>query len=103
MKFPNKVLIAGRLLEKAVLRYTPAGIPVAELTLLHESAQMEAGAPRQVRCEVACICLGDEAAPLSALPVGCEIVVKGFLAAKSRRWPGSLILHISDWQPAQLS
>jgi len=99
----NKIVSSGRLVEQAALRYTPAGIPVIEFSLAHESMQMEAGAERQVQCEMHCICLGSKALELARLNAGCEILVKGFLAAKNRRWPAHLLLHVTDWQPAQVS
>ncbi|MBV8465519.1 MAG: primosomal replication protein N [Burkholderiales bacterium] len=96
----NQVVASGRLIENQPLRYTPAGIAVIEFKLEHESTQSEAGSERKVQCEIACICLGKEAAKLAALKDGTGITVKGFLAARSQRWKHNLILHITDWKLA---
>jgi primosomal replication protein N len=81
------------LFELDALRHTPAGIPVIEFRLLHESEQLEAGQMRRVECEMACVALGDSARVMSGARPGGQLRVGGFLAAKSlkRRSP---VLHI---------
>jgi primosomal replication protein N len=82
------------LLERGVIRYTPAGVPVVEFLLVHSSRQLEAGSERQVECEVSCVALGQMAQLLAATKVGDGIRVGGFLAARSlkRRTP---VLHVN--------
>ncbi|WP_269533799.1 primosomal replication protein N [Chitinimonas sp. BJYL2] len=96
----NQVVAHGQLLELQPLRYTPAGIPVVEFRLMHESTQQEGGSDRQVQCEMPCVCLGESARSLASLPEGTEVLVKGFLAGRSQRYKHSLVLHINDWKRA---
>jgi len=96
----NQIVVSGRLVERQPLRYTPAGTPVVEFRIQHESTQEEAGGERLVQCEFICICLGKEAAVLAKVAEGCEIAIRGFLAARSQRWKNSLVLHVADWKYA---
>ncbi|MBW7900263.1 MAG: primosomal replication protein N [Rhodocyclaceae bacterium] len=89
----NRVELAGRLIERLALRYTPAGVPVTECLIQHESELVEAGVPRRVECEVPAVGLGDPAKWLQAAAPGSEVRVTGFLAAKSRN-SKRLVLHI---------
>lgn len=90
--------MSGALLEKSQLRYTPSGTPIVEFKLAHASTQQESGADRQVQCEFACLVLGQLASDFAAMAEGSEVVVKGFFAAKNRRWPSHLVLHVTDWK-----
>lgn len=89
----NYLTLSGRLIERGVLRHTPAGIAVLELRLAHVSSQIEAGVPRRVELEMACLALQEMAHLLSAAPLGCTLEVAGFLAARSRK-SRTPILHI---------
>jgi primosomal replication protein N len=89
----NQLQISGQLAEKKPLRYTPAGISVAEGHILHQSEQREAGTLRQTVCEIPVLALGDMANWLNATPLGVEFRLSGFLAAKSRN-SKTLVLHI---------
>ena len=103
MSARNQVVVTGRLLEVEALRYTPAGVPVLEFRLSHHSSQQEVGFVRHVECEIVCIFLGEQAKTLAVLGSEVEIVVKGFLAARSQRYKHSLVLHINDWKRVQAS
>ncbi|MDR1350377.1 MAG: primosomal replication protein N [Zoogloeaceae bacterium] len=85
--------MTGRLAEKKPLRYTPAGIPVAEGRILHQSEQTEAGTLRQTRCEISALALGETANWLNATPLGVELRLSGFLTAKSHN-SKTLVLHV---------
>ncbi|MBL8394822.1 MAG: primosomal replication protein N [Candidatus Accumulibacter sp.] len=76
--------MSGVLLERKALRFTPAGVPVTECLLGHQSEQLEAGSPRQVECEIQVIALGATAQWLQAASPGARLQVTGFLAARSR-------------------
>ena len=89
----NLTRLAGRLLERGVLRYTPAGIPALDFRLGHESEQSEAGQTRRVECEMSCVALGSLATQLAQMNVGSQIDVSGFLAAKSLKNRAS-VLHV---------
>ncbi len=77
------------------MRHTPAGLPVAEARLKHQSEQLEAGLPRQVVCEIPLLALGSEARWLDVAPLGAAVRVSGFLAAKSRS-SRTLVLHVQE-------
>ena len=79
----NRTELAGQLLERGILRYTPAGVPVIEFRVAHMSEQIEAGTSRRVECELACIALGTTALLLKEASPGTDLTVSGFLAAKS--------------------
>jgi len=89
----NRIELVGSLIERLALRYTPAGVPVTECRIRHESEQIEAGLPRRVECEIPAVGLGDPAKWLQAVTPGTEVRVTGFLAAKSRN-SKQLVLHI---------
>ncbi|MDX9993864.1 MAG: primosomal replication protein N [Rhodocyclaceae bacterium] len=81
----NRTELTGSLSERGVLRHTPAGVPVIEFRISHGSEQMEAGLPRQVECELACVAVGTVALLLKEAAPGTVLKVEGFLAARSLR------------------
>ncbi len=89
----NRLVIAGQLTELDSLRYTPAGIARIEMKIRHASRQHEAGAERQVQCEVSALALGEAARHAARLQVGQQVTAEGFLAQRSLR-NTQLILHI---------
>ena len=91
----NQVVIDGRLLKRATLRHTPAGIPVIDLVIDHKSIQTEAGGQREARCEVEAVAIGELAVRLSTQKLNQPLQIKGFLtqhSIKDRR----LVLHVTD-------
>jgi len=91
----NRVELTGELLTRGALRRTPAGIPVVEFSLGHQSRQQEAAATRRVECEVACVALGSPAGLIDAAKLGGRMTAKGFLAAKSLK-TRALVLHVRE-------
>lgn len=81
----NRTELTGSLSERGVLRHTPAGIPVIEFRIAHESEQMEGEQLRQVECELACVAVGTVAFLLKDAALGTALKVEGFLAARSLR------------------
>ena len=63
--------------------------------MVHVSDQIEAGKPRQVSCEMSVMGLGESARWLEAAPLGVEVKLTGFMAAK-RQHSKSLVLHIQQ-------
>lgn len=90
----NRTELAGRLLERGILRYTPAGIPVIEFRVTHVSEQIEAGTSRRVECELACTALGPPALLLKESSPGTELTVSGFLVARSLKQK-TPVLHVT--------
>ena len=82
---------------KDALRYTPAGIPIVELKLDHESPQAEAGKTRSVSCEVMAVAAGQIAQRMVQAPLGARIKVTGFLAHRGKS-KVQLVLHINEFE-----
>jgi primosomal replication protein N len=90
----NQLLFDARLAELQPLRRTPAGIPVASCTLVHESRQCEAGVERDVSVELPAVAMGELASVVMAAVPGAYLRVAGFLAARSLR-SRVPVLHLS--------
>ncbi len=89
----NRLVISGQLIELDGLRYTPAGVERIEMKIRHASTQHEAGAPRQVQCEVNALALGEAARQAARLQAGQQVKAEGFLAQRSLR-SMQLVMHI---------
>jgi primosomal replication protein N len=89
----NQVELIGVLTQRDILRYTPAGLPLIECKILHESQQIEANLARQVKVEIAALAVGELALTLSQLALAQSISVTGFLAQKSQK-STHIVLHI---------
>jgi len=89
----NRVELIAQAVECTPLRFTPAGMPVLELTLAHESDVVEAGRSRRIELTIAAIAMGDLARMLERTSLGKRMKVTGFLAA-TRKGSSRLRLHI---------
>src|SRR5687768_7854557 len=83
--------------EREVLRYTPAGVPIVNAKLQHESEQVEAGVVRKVEFEMAAIAAGEISGRFSRAPLGKVIAFTGFLARRNRNSKG-LVFHVTDFE-----
>lgn len=90
----NLLKLDGQVVERGAVRYTPAGIPVIEFRLEHQSEQVEGGGKRKVDCEIACVALGSLATLLSGMNAGSLCSATGFIAARSLK-SRSLVLHVT--------
>lgn len=90
----NQIIISGTLIAIDALRYSPAGIPVLNFKIQHESDQVEAGVNRHIKCELPVQALGQNAQMIAAAQVGESITIEGFLAAKSRN-VARTVLHVN--------
>ncbi|NSL54364.1 primosomal replication protein N [Uliginosibacterium sp. IMCC34675] len=79
------------------MRWTPARVPVLELRIEHQSRQMEAGAEREVSCELSVRAVGPAAQQIEVVAPGSRIAIEGFLAAKSAR-NRAPVLHIRTFE-----
>jgi len=77
------------------LRYTPAGLPVLEMVLGHESDVLQAGHQRRVEMSLTATATGDIALMLADIALGTPLLVNGFLAA-ARKGSSRLVLHIQQ-------
>lgn len=79
----NRLVIEARLVEIKPLRTTPAGVPVVECLLSHQSRQLEAGVERDVSCELKAVAMGEVARLMAAAVPGVQMRIEGFIAARS--------------------
>ena len=75
----NQLTITGNIIELAQLRHTPAGVPVLNFRIAHESEQIEAGLQRRVECELQAVALGQTAHLLKGAKPGDGAKLTGFL------------------------
>ena len=88
----NQVTLTASIAEISAQRYTPAGIPALDLTLEHESEQVEAGQLRKVKVTLKAVAIGPVAEVIRKQPIGSSHKFNGFLAS-TRNAKGTL-LHI---------
>jgi len=91
----NRLEISGVLSGLQSLRHTPAGVPVLEFRLRHESERAEAGTTRKVSAEIDAVAFEAQARLLAAGPLGRELKAEGFLCAKSRQ-SKKPVLHVTN-------
>lgn len=89
----NRLVLQAQLLERAALRYTPAGLPALDLVLKHESEVSENGHPRKVSLEMRSVAIGEITQPLGKLELGATCTFAGFLAA-ARNGRG-VVFHVT--------
>ncbi|MEO8849057.1 MAG: primosomal replication protein N [Casimicrobiaceae bacterium] len=90
----NRFTLDAKLAQRDDLRFTPAGIPVLQMTLSHTSMQAEAGGERKVECELAAIAFADVARKLATIALGAQLSCEGFIARRFRTGM-TVALHIS--------
>jgi primosomal replication protein N len=93
----NRVLLSATVLERAAMRYTPAGVPALDVRLAHASQVEHDGHPRQVSMEIHATAFGDVALDLAKQAVGTAAEFSGFLG-KQRNGKG-VMLHIGAFVP----
>ena len=91
----NSFALVAAVVQVQNLRYTPAGIPVLNLVLEHESRQIEAGTPRQVNLQMRAVVFGDMANTLSREPLMQAMEFHGFLA--HARASKGVVFHIQNF------
>jgi primosomal replication protein N len=79
----NRLVISGALIQIDPLRYSPAGVPIAEAVILHRSSQAVAAQARQVECELTVQASGPLAARLAQLEAGTQVKLEGALNRRS--------------------
>ena len=97
METHNRIELTGTVTAIEAVRYTPAGIPIVELRLSHESTQAEAGRKRQVVLEVMALAAGEAAQKLAKCPLGALIKTQGFLTHKGKSRI-QLVMHINAFE-----
>jgi Primosomal replication protein N len=79
----NRLVISGALIQVDPLRYSPAGVPIAEAVVLHRSSQTVATQVRQVECELTVQASGALAGQLAQLNAGTQVKLEGALNRRS--------------------
>jgi primosomal replication protein N len=92
----NRLVIQASVLEMGAPRYTPAGVPVADLLLEHQSQQQESGQERTVKLQLKAIGFGSVAERLKSLTFGVSVEFQGFLT--QARVGKGVVLHIQDFK-----
>ena len=90
----NRLVLAATLVERAALRYTPAGLPALDLSLKHESEVSEDSQPRKVSMEMKAVAIGAITQALMPLELGSTGLYAGFIT--STRNGRGLLFHITS-------
>ena len=90
----NDVRLSGVVVARETLRHTPAGIPILNFTVKHESTQVEGGISRQVGFEIEAMAVGEVTQRMKDLQAGHKLRLAGFLASRSRL-STHIVLHVS--------
>jgi primosomal replication protein N len=90
----NHIALDGVIAQLGALRHTPAGIPVAEFRLKHESERAESGGTRKVDIELDAVAFQAQARLVASSALGRPLRVEGFLCARSRR-SRKPVLHVT--------
>ena len=94
----NRLVLSAALVERAALRYTPAGLPALDLMLKHESEVSEDGQPRKVSMEMKAVAIGAITQTLFRLELGSMGHYGGFIT--SARNGRGLMFHITSVEPS---
>lgn len=84
-------------MERDALRMTPARVPVVGFKVRHASIQIELDVERNVTCELSALAIGPLAQQIAAMPMGVEMLLEGFLAARSARHQNP-VLHVTKFE-----
>ena len=91
----NRLVLTAQLVERAAVRYTPAGLPALDLSLKHESEVSQDGTPRKVSMEIRARAIGDEITRrLTQLEIGSTHGFAGFLG--SQRNGRGIVFHVTE-------
>ena len=92
----NRVHLTARIVEISAIRYSPAGLPVVEALIEHDSQIEEAGIQRNVVLLLRSKAMGILAEKLALIPLQTSLVFTGFLAnGKNSK---SIVFHIHSYQ-----
>ncbi|TFW33557.1 primosomal replication protein N [Massilia horti] len=95
----NQFEVVASIIERDILRFSPAGVPIVSAILAHGSQQVEAGVTRQVEFEITALAAGEIAGRFASAELGAAHRFTGFLARKNRN-SKALVFHIIDFSAA---
>ena len=90
----NRLVLTAQLVERGVVRYTPAGLPALDLSLKHESEVTQDGQPRKVSMEIRARAVGEITLRLSGVEIGSTHGFAGFLG--SQRNGRGVVFHVTE-------
>ena len=90
----NRLVLSAQLVERGVLRYTPAGLPAFDFVLKHESEVTQDGQPRKVSVEIRARAIGEVTQAVAKLELGSEHGFAGFLG--SQRNGRGVVFHVTE-------
>jgi len=93
----NRLQLDAAVVEREIVRYTPAGIPMLGVVLQHQSSVTEAGLTRQVEMTLSALVAGALTDAVQGLALGQVVRLSGFLAPKHRN-ARTLVFHITELQ-----
>lgn len=79
----NRLVISGALIQVDPVRYSPAGVPIAEAVIHHRGNQTVAAQVRQMECELSVQASGSLATRLAQLTSGTRVTLEGALNRRS--------------------
>jgi primosomal replication protein N len=91
----NRFHLSAQVVQVQPLRYTPAGLPVVNLVLLHDSTITEMDTPRLVKLELKAVAFGAQAEILARQGLDADCEFHGFMT-NARNGKG-LVFHIQDF------
>ncbi len=89
----NHLVLNAQLVERAALRYTPAGMPALDLGLKHESEVRQDGKARKVWFDIKARGIGEIVDVLARLELGSQHQFTGFLG--SHRNGRGIVFHVT--------
>ncbi|HEX5805001.1 MAG TPA: primosomal replication protein N [Macromonas sp.] len=92
----NRLVLQASMAQVAALRYTPAGIPVLDFMLEHESTTEEMGQARKITLALKAMAFGAQAETLAKQALGSEMEWQGFMT-NTRNGKG-VVFHIQAFK-----
>ena len=93
----NQLVLSATLQQMAAMRYTPAGIPVLDMVLMHESMQTEMGTERVASLALKAVAFGTLAERLAVQSLAAQFRFLGFMT-NTRNGKG-VVFHVQDFKP----
>jgi primosomal replication protein N len=90
----NRLILAAQLVERSALRYTPAGLPVLDVLLRHESQVVQSGQQRIVGLDLRARVIGELVEKFTTLEMGSQHGFGGFLG--SQRNGRGVLFHVTE-------
>jgi primosomal replication protein N len=84
--------LTAQIVERAALRFTPAGLPAIDLSLRHASEVGQLGSQRKVAFEIRARAVGPVTETLLAAELGVDHAFEGFLGAQ--RNGRGIVFHV---------